>query len=402
MFAVTTPLWRRSSLSSLCSICLFSSLICSIQLIQADQLSVRESGSFAAVPVWQRNEGGYHTYRIPSIIRTNAGDLLAFCEGRKDGRGDAGNIDLVMKRSVDDGKSWSEQVVLWDDGPNTCGNPCPVLDESTGVIWLLLTHNLGSDHEGDIIKRKAESTRTVWVMSSPDEGNTWSAPREITVTTKNAAWGWYATGPGNGIQLQHGKYEGRLVIPCDHSYDDPNGKVRGGPWGFGSHVVYSDDHGASWKLGGVIRPNSNECQVVELADNKGSLLMNCRSYFGRSRRTQSLSEDGGTSWTPPQDVDALVEPVCQASIIRHSWPTAQSSGLLLFSNPADAAQRVRMTVKSSGDDGKSWKTVLVLHEGPAAYSSLVRLSDDSAGCLYEAGTMSAYDGIFFQPFAVTP
>ena len=288
--------------------------------------------------------------------------------------------------------------MLWDDGPHTCGNPCPVVDRSTGTVWLLLTHNLGQDHEGDIIKGKAESSRTVWVMSSGDDGRSWSQPAEITPSTKDPTWGWYATGPGNGIQMEHGPHAGRLVIPCDHSYDDPGGKLRGGPFGFGSHVIYSDDHGASWQLGGTIRPHANECQIAELADNQGSLLMNCRSYFGRSRRTQAISTDGGASWTMPTDVSDLIEPVCQASMIRQNWPTIDHPGTLLFSNPADAKKRVRMTVKLSHDDGRRWSPLVVLHEGPAAYSSLVKLQESQAGCLYEAGENSAYETIVFQTF----
>src|SRR5690606_36815942 len=118
----------------------------------------------------------------------------------------------------------------------------------------------------------------------------------------------------------NGPRAGRLVVPCDHSYDDPQGEVRGGPYEYGAHAIYSDDHGRTWQLGGVIRPKVNECQVVELADGNGTLLMNMRSYFGRARRTHALSYDGGESWTFPEDAPALVEPVCQASILRYSWP----------------------------------------------------------------------------------
>src|SRR5690606_27875764 len=191
---------------------------------------------------------GYDTYRIPAMVTTNEGTLLAFCEGRKEGRGDAGYIDIVLKRSTDNGKTWSEQMVLWDDEDNTCGNPCPVVDEETGEIHLLLTHNLGSDHESDIIHKTSESTRTVWVMKSSDDGKIWTDPQDITSTTKKKEWGWYATGPGNGIQIKHGPRKGRLVIPCDHSYDDPEGNVRNGPYEYGSHAIYSDDHGKTWQL----------------------------------------------------------------------------------------------------------------------------------------------------------
>ena len=342
-------------------------------------------------------ESGYSSYRIPALVVTKKGTLLAFCEGRKDGAGDAGNIDILLKRSTDNGKTWSGQKVIWDDGANTCGNPCPVVDEETGTIWLLLTHNRGDDHEGDIIKNTAKGTRTVWVSGSNDDGLTWSEPADITATTKKPEWGWYATGPGTGIQVKHGPRKGRLVVPCDFSYDDPNGKVRGGPYEYGSHVIYSDDYGKTWQLGGLITPRSNECQVAELADGNGTLLMNIRSYYGRGFRTHSISYDGGESWTAPMDAPGLVEPVCQASIIRYSWPDSKNpAGVLLFLNPASTQKRHNMTLRASYDDGKTWPAIKTLYTGPSAYSSLAVLQGKNIGVLYEAGEKSPYETIRFE------
>ena len=167
------------------------------------------------VDVFVSGQDGYHTYRIPAALRAANGDVLAFCEGRKTAGGDSGNIDLLMKRSRDGGRTWGPAQVVWDDEDNTCGNPCPVLDESTGTLWLLLTHNLGTDRERDIAARTAKGSRTVWVSSSKDHGSTWTKPVEITSTTKDPSWTWYATGPGVGIQVKSGPHAGRLVIPCD-------------------------------------------------------------------------------------------------------------------------------------------------------------------------------------------
>lgn len=338
---------------------------------------------------------GYEHYRIPSLLTTEKGTLLAFCEARKR-TGDAGDIDLVMKRSLDGGRTWSDERIIWDDGMNTCGNPCPVVDEETGTIWLLMTHNIGSDKESDIIRKKSQGTRTVWVSSSNDEGATWSVPVNITSTTKDPSWGWYATGPGVGIQIRNGPHKGRLVIPCDHSYDDPQGSVRNGPFEYGSHIIYSDDHGQTWQLGGTIRPKVNECQVVELAGGNGSLLMDMRSYFGRNRRTQSVSRDGGLTWTSPTDAHDLIEPVCQASLIRYSWPNLEESGKILFLNPASTSARENLTLRASFDDGKSWPYRKVIHSGPSAYSSISVLPNGSIGCLYEAGANGPYERIIFQ------
>lgn len=341
---------------------------------------------------------GYPTYRIPAIIATPKGALLAFCEGRKNGAGDSGDIDLLLKRSTDGGKSWSAQTVIRDDGPNTCGNPCAVVDQQTGDIWLLLTHNLGTDTEARIKTRSAEQSRTVWVCQSRDDGQTWSRPVEITSQAKDPTWGWYATGPGVGIQINYGAHRGRLVIPCDHSYDAAATSSTEAQIEFGAHVVFSDDHGANWKLGGVIRPKVNECQVVELADGQGTLLMNFRAYFGHRRRAEATSRDGGLRWTAPQDQPALIEPVCQASFLRLSWPGKANVSQLLFSNPADEKRRRNFTVRLSRDEGKTWPVARTLHEGPAAYSCLVALPKGKIGCLYERGEKSAYERIAFAAF----
>lgn len=349
--------------------------------------------------LFAKETDGYHTYRIPSIIATPKGTVLAFAEGRKNSGSDTGDIDLLLKRSLDGGKSWEEQQVIWDDGVHVCGNPTPVVDEETGTIWLLMTWNHGDDHEGDIIQKTSKDTRRVYITSSTDEGKTWTEPKDITATTKDPSWGWYATGPGIGIQIKHGPHRGRLVIPSDHSYDDPEGELRGGPYEYGSHSIYSDDHGQTWKLGGTIRPKSNECQVVELADGKGTLLMNMRAYFGRNLRTHAWSSDGGETWTAPQDAKDLIEPICQASLIRYSWPDGEQKSRMLFANPS-GTKRERMTVKLSEDEGQSWPVAKTLYDGSSAYSSLAVLPNGDILCLYENGEKNPYEKITLARFSL--
>jgi len=341
--------------------------------------------------VFRAGEDGYHTYRIPSLLPTKNGTLLALCEGRKSGGGDAGDIDVVLKRSNDGGKTWGELQVIWNDGTNTCGNPCPVVDRRTGRIVLLLTHNLGDDNEPEIKSRTGKSTRTVWVCHSDDEGATWSAPREITNEAKDPDWTWYATGPGVGVQLAHGPHAGRLVIPCDHAYLTTNEGQSTSE--FGAHAIVSDDGGTSWQRSEAIAPQMNECQVAELAEPFGGLLLDMRSYRGKACRAQSVSHDGGMTWTEPRNVPALVEPVCQASLIRCFWPRDSRPGLLAFSNPADPKKRVKMTVRTSRDDGRTWSDGTLLHAGPSAYSCLATLPDGTVACLYERGEKSAYETI---------
>lgn len=339
--------------------------------------------------LWECGSNGYHTYRIPAIVVTKQGTVLAFCEGRKVHGGDAGDIDLLARRSTDNGRTWSAQRVVRDDGGNTCGNPCPVVDAETGTIWLLSTWNLGQDNERLIIDGQSRDTRRVFVASSTDDGLTWSQPREITADVKKPDWTWYATGPGSGIQITHGKHAGRLVIACDH--------IEAMTKHYYSHTVYSDDHGKTWELGGSTPDHQvNECEVVELAD--GRLMMNMRNYDrSKKLRQKAFSRDGGISWEEQGFDDALVDPVCQASIARYSWPGRSTESVILFSNPADT-RRVNMTVRGSFDDGKTWAGRLVLHSGPSAYSDLAVLADGTVGCLYERGSKHPYERIVLARF----
>jgi len=359
--------------------------------IACDAAELRQQELFVA------GQDGYRSYRIPSLIVTRKGSLLAFCEGRKNSAADSGDIDLLLKRSSDSGKTWSTQQVLWDDGPNTSGNPCAVMDQKTGTIWLLATHNPGTANEKQIMAKKVPAERTVWLLQSKDDGQTWSTPSNITVSVKDPSWGWYATGPGIGIQIEYGRHKGRLIVPCDHSCNDP-GAPEGAPIR-GSHVIYSDDHGKTWLLGGVVRPNMNECQVVELADRKGTLLLSMRNYLNQNRRAHSVSHDGGKTWSEATLDPQIQDPVCQASILRYDWPRRKQPGRILFANPA-SARRQNMTVRISEDDTESWTKSRVLHPNPCAYSCLAVLPDRTICCLYECGATNAYERITLARFPI--
>lgn len=341
--------------------------------------------------VWQSGTGGYHTYRIPALVVTPQGTVLAFCEGRKLGQGDAGDIDLLVKRSSDNGKTWSEQAVIWDDGANTCGNPCPVVDTETGKVWIFCTWNLGRDREHQIINGHSKDTRRVFLMSSEDDGNTWSKPKTITDDVKKPDWTWYATGPGSGIQIQKGRYAGRLVLACDH--------IEANTKNYYSHVVYSDDHGKTWNLGGRTPHHQvNECEVVELSD--GRLMLNMRNYDrSQTLRQRAFSRDGGVTWEDQGFDKMLIEPICQASIQRYSWADRADESVILFSNPA-SRKRVNMTVRASIDEGKTWTEGITLHAGPSAYSDLAVLTDGTAACLYERGNHSPYEQIALARFTL--
>ncbi len=327
----------------------------------------------ATEEIYRAGENGYASYRIPALIATKKGTLLAFCEGRRNSASDTGDIDVVLRRSSDGGKTWSSMQVVADAGSDTFGNPTPVVDGKTGAILLLLTRNPGAVAERDV----GVTDRTVWLTQSKDEGATWSPPAEITAQVKRPDWTWYATGPGNGIQLR----SGRLVIPCDHNV----GRTERY-----SHVIYSDDHGATWQIGGVAEEKTNESAVVELPS--GELVLNMRSYHGRNRRAVQRSRDGGLTWSPLQFDDALIEPVCEASMIR-------VGRRVVFSNPA-ATTRVNMTVRLSRDGARTWSRSRTLWTGPSGYSSLAALRSGATGILYERGDRGPYERIVFESFAI--
>lgn len=352
------------------------------------------AAEFEQQTLFRAGEGGYVSCRIPAVVATAKGTVLAFCEGRVNSGGDSGEIRLLVRRSTDGGRTFGPQQVVWSDGPNTCGNPCPVVDASTGVVWLLMTHNPGEDHEKQINAGTATGTRTVWVTSSGDDGVTWAPPREITADVKRPEWGWYATGPGVGIQLEHGPHKGRLIIPCDYA------ARRGSPGGGNSHVIYSDDHGATWKIGGEPPEHRfNESQIVELEE--GSVMLNMRnirvSKDQPTTRGVAVSRDGGETFGPAHGDPALPEPVCQGSILRFAWK-AERPGLILFSNPASTEKRERLMVRLSTDDGRTWPASRVVWPGPTAYSCLVKLPDGTVGLLYEAGEKKSYERIDFARF----
>lgn len=283
---------------------LFMLLTCPVDAAQfAEGVEVRT--------LFQRKEHGYNNVRIPAICATNSGTLLAFAEGRE--AGDAGKIDLILRRSEDQGKTWSEKILIWSDGENTCGNPCPVVDRDSGTVWLLCTWNIGSDHEDAIMAGKSAQPRRVFVLHSSDEGKTWFEPKPLPHLREND-WGWYATGPCNAIQLTRGVHKGRLVVPANHSLISDALK---GPARYRSHLVFSDDFGKNWKLGPVNETLTNESTVLELED--GSLMQNMRSYHGKGGRAVSVGANGGDEMGPVRIDETLISPVCQGSVLRYRF-----------------------------------------------------------------------------------
>ena len=344
--------------------------------------------------IFLAGQDGYACFRIPAIIVAPDNTLLAFAEGRKNSCSDTGDVDLVLKRSKDHGQTWGDLELLWDQGSNTVGNPAPVVDATTGQIFLLVTWNLGIDREAAIIEQTSTDTRHVYVLSSQDNGLTWSEPQKITSSVKQPNWTWYATGPGSGTQLTRPPYAGRLIVACDH--------IEAETKHYYSHIIYSDDHGETWQIGGTTPQHEvNESEVAELSD--GRLLLNMRNYApGERNRKIAHSRDGGQTWSDLVSDSTLIEPICQASLQRFQFPE-EGASILLFSNPASKTKRENMTLRASFDEGQTWPKSLLVHNSMSAYSDIVRLSDGMIGLLYEAGPDhdQAYFGIAFRRIALS-
>lgn len=353
------------------------------------------------IDLFRGGEGGYALYRIPGIVVTPQGTVLAYCEARVTGRGDWGPIDVLLRRSEDGGRTWSppETLVhiegdlpvnpvaaaqkLDQPGENTVNNPVAIVDHESGAIHFLYC---------------LEYMRC-FSMRSDDDGRTFSEPVEITTTFDEFRpeydWKVLATGPGHGIQLTRGPHRGRLIVPVWLSLGTGGHAHRPSV----TSTIYSDDHGATWRRGEIAVPDTpefvfpNETCVVQLAD--GAVMLNTRSESHAHRRIVTLSPDGATDWSEPRFDDALLEPICMASIVRVSDEHSGQPSILAFSNPDNLSRedgsetpgrsrdRVNVSIKLSYDDGRTWPVNRLLEDGRSAYSDLTVLRDGTLLCFYE-------------------
>jgi sialidase-1 len=343
-------------------------------------------------------QDGYATYRIPAVVRTRRGTLVAFAEARASGS-DTGSIVVAAKRSTDGGRTWGPLAVVAGDGTNTQGNPCPVVDPRTGDIVLLTCTNAASASETAIMAGQVppEDGRRVWVQRGTDDGRVFSPPREITAQAKHPDWRWYATGPGHAIALTSGPHRGRLVVPANHSTPPAPGTSDTGTEAkyYGGHCLLSDDGGETFRIGfvddtpdGAVDPN--ESTAAQLPD--GTVYFNARNQGGTdpASRVDARSADGGEHLLHPYAPQpGLVGPEVAGSVLQ------LPGGPLLFSGPGDPGSRAAMALRTSTDGGRTWRTATVLSSAPAGYSDLVRLSPTEVGLLYETGSASPYETLTF-------
>ena len=365
-------------------------------------LSVSAFGQ-TKVPVFVSGEDGHQSYRIPAIVTAPNGDLLAIAEGRVETAADFGDINIVLKRSADKGKTWSSLITIVDNDSLQAGNPAPVVDLMDprfpkGRIFLF--YNTGNNHEAEV--RKGNGVREVWYITSTNNGQTWSSPVNITQQVHrpnqpgvNPAyrfaedWRSYANTPGHALQITSGKYRGRLLIAANHSAGGPQADFRD----YAAHCFFTDNHGKTFLLGeSVPLPGSNESSAADLSD--GTVMMNVRNQSGDIRaRIIALSETGGERWDTAYFDMNLPDPVCEGSLLTIGRKAGKN--ILAFTNAADVENRNNLLLRISYNEGKSWtmnKVIDKANDGNehshAAYSDIVAVGKRDIGILYEQGNYS--------------
>lgn len=332
------------------------------------------------------NRMGYHTIRIPAIVVSDNRTVITYAEARRNSAADNGDIDLVTRRSEDGGKTWDDMKIIHaEEGPITIGNPVPIVDRDTGAIHLTFTR---------------DNMRAFYAVSR-DDGRTYTAPVEITESfaayKERFPFIRVATGPVHGIQMS----SGRLVVPFWMN-DRPFAESHIAD--FRSGIIYSDDHGETWKPGGLVPPEGSrfsECTVLERSD--GSLYLNMRATM-EGYRFVSHSNDGGITWSSPVVDTNLPDPTCQGSVLRLS--DADGETRALFCNLAKGGPHTRetrpsrdhLTVRVSHDEGKTWPVAKLITEAPSGYSDLAIDSDGTIYLIYENGTESYRDKLTVARF----
>lgn len=326
-------------------------------------------------------------YRIPALTVTTKGTLLAAYDARPTLADLPNPIAIVLRRSVDSGRSWGPQtVVRKGEAPEGFGDPSLLVDRTTGRIFLFhaagrnqgfFGSHTGNNHDDPDVLQADYSY-------SDDDGLTWRH-RRITKDIKDPAWGGIFASSGQGIQLRYGPHAGRLVQQYVVRFE-------GKHW---AASAYSDDHGETWRMGRLAGPDADENKSVELSD--GTLMLNIRA---KPFRKIARSVDGGVTWTGLRDEEQLIDPANNASIVRvHPDARAGSAEArrLLFSNTESRDKRQNLVVRMSCDDGATWPIRRVIEPGGASYSTLARLPNGDFGLLYERGGVTA---IVFAAFSL--
>lgn len=350
------------------------------------------------VPVFISGRDHHKSFRIPAIIKLPNKDLLAFCEGRVNGSGDFGDINIVMKTSHDKGLTWGTINTVVDADSLQAGNPAPVVDLTDPLYpkgRIFLFYNTGNNHESEL--RKGNGLREVWYKTSIDGGTSWSVAVNITTQVHrpmqpktnpeyNFAKDWrsYANTPGHALQITQGKFKGRIYIAANHSQGNP----LNGSEDYFAHGYYTDDHGQTYHLSETINlSGSNESTAAELSNN--GLIVNARNQKGDIRaRIIAKSLDGGQTWSSILFDKNLPDPVCEGSILNIGIKKGKQ--VLAFCNAADSSKRNNLTLRISFNEGETWEKQIFIDGSTdlqkrdfTAYSDIVLLSKNKIGVFYE-------------------
>ena len=342
---------------------------------------------------YQKGEGGYTAFRIPGLVVSNQGTLIAISEARyATWQDDLAEDDIAVKRSEDGGKTWGPLIIAASDGRNTLNDPVPVVLPS-GRILIMYNWN-------EPVDKSQRGTREIYLIHSDDDGKTWSEPRNITSMVYKDHWGWYGTGPGHGIVLEQEPYQGRVIIPAMHN---PAG-ARGT-----SHILYSDDDGETWHIG-AITPGERRGESTAVELSNGHVMLNSRDHNdevgGPPYRYVAISDDGGESFYTSYYDSTLIEPAAMGSILKHSVNPETGKYNILFSNPHSTERGVRVcgTLKLSEDDGATWSRMM-RYSDPyprfSSYSDITVINEEGdIGILFETGphydNPVRWDGIVFK------
>ena len=348
---------------------------------------------FEQTDVFTAGTEGYHTFRIPTIVTAADGTLLAFVEGRKENRHDpgGGDIDLVYKLSSDRGRTWSDAIVLDDPGTGWgASNPTPVTDRDSGKTWLI--YNRWEPARGTRNSLPGTDHNQTWARHSSDNGKTWSDAIDLTRAARDYKnWGANFIGPGGAIQAANG----RLVVPSarrpDYYYLTISiGGFEGETSLMRAYALYSDDHGATWQRGQLVKAQTNENQFVELAD--GVIMMDARQGAG-DHRWLMLSKDGGETWTDPAP-GQTVTPVA-TSIERFTSKSAGDDRDRILWTAPKGPGRKHLVIRVSYDEAQTFRNERTIYGGLAAYSDISILDDKTVGVIWERGVSENYQFVTF-------
>ncbi len=345
------------------------------------------------VDVFTSGKDGYHTFRIPAVATAPDGSLIALAEARKYNSADPGfhnnDIDLVVKRSTDSGRTWSPLKVLDDPGERwSACNPATVVDRGKGRVWVF--HVRTKPDRSSRTSRPGTDDATTWARYSDDNGQTWSKPIDITKVARDVEnWGCACFGPGGPIQDR----KGRLIVPLSRTTGRRNsaGKLVGGSWN--AFVIFSDDDGRTWQRGQLLPggDRTNENQLVELAD--GRILMDARQMSG-PHRWLATSSDGGQTWSKLRPGETVSPVAC--AIERCTLKSAGADrNRIVWSGPKGPG-RANLVVRTSYDEGQTFTNERLISSNRAAYSDLTILKDGTVGILWERGAKRGYEFITFS------